>query len=84
MTEQRQRTYVCKRSRLCKFLTGQGFFPYSIEPDRSNPNYDVFLFDATPELYKAVVRYFDKKDNDDFKCGGIEENGNARETEKDF
>lgn len=51
------KTYVCRRARLCSYLRGQGFSPYRVVPDKDNPVFDVFLFDATPELYTAVMEY---------------------------
>ena len=44
-----QKTYVCKRARMCSFLIEKGFTPYKVAPDRDNPMYDVFLFTASPE-----------------------------------
>lgn len=62
MCEKNERkTYVCKRARMCSFLRSRGFEPYKIAPDRDNPIYDVFLFSATPELYKAVMEFFEKQ-----------------------
>lgn len=52
-----QKTYVCKRARMCSFLIEKGFSPYRVAPDRDNPMYDVFLFTASPELYQAVMEY---------------------------
>lgn len=52
-----QKTYVCKRARMCSFLIEKGFTPYKVAPDRDNPMYDVFLFTASPELYQAVMEY---------------------------
>lgn len=52
-----QKTYVCKRARMCSFLIEKGFTPYKVAPDRDNPMYDVFLFTASSELYEAVMEY---------------------------
>lgn len=56
-----QKTYVCKRARMCSFLIEKGFSPYRVTPDRDNPMYDVFLFTATPELYQAVMEYINTR-----------------------
>lgn len=32
-----QKTYVCKRARMCSFLIEKGFTPYKVAPDRDNP-----------------------------------------------
>lgn len=56
-----QKTYVCKRARMCSYLIEQGFTPYRVAPDRDNPMYDVFLFTASPELYKAVMEYINNR-----------------------
>lgn len=53
----RLKTYVCKRARMCSFLMEKGFNPYKISPDRDNPMYDVYLFTASDELYRAVLEY---------------------------
>ena len=58
---QAKKTYVCKRARMCTYLVEQGFKPYKVCPDRDNSMYDVFLFTATPELYKAVMEYISKR-----------------------
>jgi hypothetical protein len=57
MMREQKRTYVCRRLKLCNYLRERGFIPYAIEPDRNNGMYDVFLFDASPELNAAVIDY---------------------------
>ncbi len=52
-----KKTYVCKRARMCDYLKTRGYIPYKIAPDKDNPNYSVFLFDGSPELYAAVTEY---------------------------
>lgn len=52
------KTYVCKRARLCSYLMDHGFQPYKVAPDRDKPDFDVFLFAASPELYQTVAKYF--------------------------
>ena len=42
---------------MAQYLTKQGFEIKSIEPDESNPTFNVYLFEASPELYKAVLDY---------------------------
>lgn len=61
MRQAKEKTYVCKRARMCTYLVEQGFKPYRVCPDRDNPVYNVFLFTATPELYKAVMEYIRKR-----------------------
>lgn len=61
MAEKKLKTYVCKRARMATYLMERGFKPYKIAPDRDNPMYDVFLFTATPELYKAVTDYINER-----------------------
>lgn len=61
MERVREKTYVCKRARMCSYLVERGFQPYRVCPDRDNPMYDVFLFTATPELYKAVMEYISER-----------------------
>lgn len=56
-----RKTYVCKRPRMCSYLREKGFEPYKITPDQDNPIYDVYLFTATPELYRAVMDYVTRK-----------------------
>lgn len=52
--------FVCKRLRLCQYLIDRGINPCETIPDESNPKYNVFLFEETPELNVALVRYFAK------------------------
>ena len=52
-----RKTYVCKRTRMAAYLMEKGYQPYMISPDRDNPVYSVYLFTASPELYKAVIDY---------------------------
>ncbi len=52
-----ERIFVCKRTRMAQYLTKQGFEIKSIEPDEDNPTFSVYLFDASPELYNAVLDY---------------------------
>ena len=63
-----RQTYVCKRTRIAAYLIGRGFLPYKIVPDRDNPVFSVYLFTATPELYKAVMEYVT---HNNFKNEGI-------------
>lgn len=56
-----RKTYVCKRARMCSYLVDKGFMPYQIKPDYDNPKYNVFLFTASPELYKAVMEYINNR-----------------------
>lgn len=60
-----QKTYVCKRARMCSFLIEKGFTPYKVAPDRDNPMYDVFLFTASPELYQAVMEYINTRSTEE-------------------
>lgn len=61
-----RKTYVCKRARMCSYLVERGFMPYKIKPDNDNPRYNVYLFSASPELYKAVMAYIaDRQHNDE-------------------
>lgn len=50
--------FVCRRLRMLNYLLDAGFKPYAIEPSYQNPKYKVFLFEETPELSAAVIRYF--------------------------
>lgn len=52
------KTFKCTRLRLCNYLMDRGFSPYRVEPDPSNPRYKIYLFEETPALTAAVVRYF--------------------------
>lgn len=52
------KTFRCKKLRLCVYLMDRGFVPYSTVPNTANPKYSVYLFEETPELTAAVVRYF--------------------------
>lgn len=50
--------FRCPRLRLCNYLMERGFFPVQTEPDPQNPRYKIYLFEETPALTSAVVRYF--------------------------
>ena len=50
--------FVCRRLRMLNYLLDAGFKPYAIEPSYKNPKHKVFLFEETPELNAAVIRYF--------------------------
>ena len=52
------KTFKCTRLRLCNYLMDRGFFPYRVEPDPGNPRYKIYLFEESPALTAAVVRYF--------------------------
>ena len=52
------KTFKCTRLRLCNYLMDREFFPYRVEPDPGNPRYRIYLFEETPALTAAVVRYF--------------------------
>lgn len=52
------KTFVCTRMRLCNYLMDKGFYPYEIRPDEQNPRYRIYLFNETPALKAAALRYF--------------------------
>lgn len=62
---EQRRTYVCKRARMCSYLVERGFMPYKIKPDNDNPQFNVYLFTATPELYKAVMAFVSNRQNNE-------------------
>lgn len=64
-----KKTYVCKRARMCSYLVECGFMPYKIKPDCDNPRYNVYLFTASPELYKAVLAYVADRQHNDERSG---------------
>lgn len=70
------KTYVCRRARLCSHLIECGFRPYKIVPDKDNPHFDVYLFDATPALYDVVLGYVK---NDRFNGGKTEDEQRTEE-----
>ena len=75
------KTFKCTRLRLCNYLMDRGFFPYRVEPDPGNPRYKIYLFEESPALTAAVVRYFStdcytakKKNNERTSSYGNETN----------
>jgi predicted aspartyl protease len=40
------------------YLKDKGFTSYEVIPDPTNPKYNWFLFENTPELENAVEEYF--------------------------
>ena len=58
MNETTKKHYTCKRLRMCEYLIKQGFTPTATIPDATNPRYNWWLFDNTPDLMAAVDEYF--------------------------
>lgn len=52
--------YVVKRMRLLNYLIERGFSKYEVITDPTNPKFNWFLFEKTPELETAVEDYFAK------------------------
>jgi hypothetical protein len=52
---------------MCSYLVERGFMPYKIKPDCDNPQFNVYLFTATPELYKAVMAFVSDRQNNEKK-----------------
>jgi predicted aspartyl protease len=50
--------YTVKRLRLLKYLIDKGFSNYEVIPDPTNPKYNWFLFENTPQLEEAIEAYF--------------------------
>lgn len=55
--------YICKRYRLLSFLKSKGFLPETTLPDRDNPRYNVWLYQNSEELEKALEEYFEAAHN---------------------
>lgn len=55
-----EKVFVCKRMRLCNYLTSQGFTAYGTQPDKTDPHYSNWLFEVTPELTAAIARWFNE------------------------
>lgn len=51
--------YTCKRLRMCEYLIKQGFTPTATIPDATNPRFNWWLFEQSPELETAVNTYFE-------------------------
>lgn len=54
------KTFICKRMRMCKYLTKLGFAAYGTRPDETNPELTNWLFEVTPELGQALNRWFNE------------------------
>ena len=50
--------YVCKRIRLLNYLLNKGFQFIKTEKDRTNPDYNVWIFIETPELRSEIEEYY--------------------------
>lgn len=50
--------YICKRLRMLSYLRERGFEAIGTMPDIENPNYNVWIFDNSPELEQAIDGYF--------------------------
>lgn len=49
--------FKCYSARLASYLRKQGFWIVGTEPNLKKPWFDVFLFEDTPELRKAIDKY---------------------------
>ena len=47
--------YVVKSMTLAGYLLINGFCIRAVEPDRNNPNYNVFKFDDCPKLREQIT-----------------------------
>ena len=56
---EKKRYYTCKRLRMLEYLKMRGFKPEVTIPDATNPRYNWWLFEYTPELQQAVSDYFE-------------------------
>lgn len=52
--------YTVKRMRLLKYLVDRGFTKYEVIPDPTNPKFNWFLFDNSPQLETAIESYFNE------------------------
>lgn len=55
------KTYVCRKSKLYKFLTEKGFVPYDVCPDKWDCKKTVWLYDDSEEIRAAVEEYYSMK-----------------------
>lgn len=53
--------YVIKSQSMATFLMGKGFRLIKLQPDRNNPNRNVYLFKDSEELRKSITEYTKKK-----------------------
>ena len=52
--------YVCRKMRLCEHLLNKGFKYIKTEPMRDKPEWNVWIFKSTPELWLEVNNYYSK------------------------
>lgn len=57
---QHRDTYACKRLRTLEYLQKNGFKPFATVPDPSNPKYNWWLFENSPEFEKCITAYFEQ------------------------
>lgn len=50
--------YVCRKLRLCNYLLNKGFKYIKTEPMRDKPEWKVWIFESTPELWMEVNNYY--------------------------
>lgn len=55
--------YVCKTMRLCSYLLSKGFTYVSVDADKFNPKFNVWIFRSTPELWAAITEYSNRYKN---------------------
>lgn len=57
----KKREYIAKTMRMASFLMSKGCLMIGQRPDINNPDYDVFVFEQTPQLWNAVTEYSNRK-----------------------
>ena len=53
--------YVIKSQSMATYLMSKGFRLVKLQPDRNNPNRNVYLFKNSLELRKAITEYTNNK-----------------------
>lgn len=71
-----QKEYV-RSMKLAAKLMLKGFRIISVEPDKNNIGYDVYVFKKTPELTEAILTYINNSKN-----GGKYGSNNSRSNNK--
>ena len=58
MNSNNKKWWIAKTLRMASFLKGKGFEVVNIVPDRNNPKYNVFIFDAQQQGFQNALREY--------------------------
>lgn len=76
------KTRAVKNRRIAWLLRKEGFHIKSVEPNRNKPEFDVYIFEATPELCMSLDRHI--RNNDGRKQANSKAKGELKNEPKNI